>query len=90
MKNKKSILNRRTFVRSSILGTGGLLAATACIGQTETSTPTASVTSLSANTPITDPEKTSLKELNLVGPKVGYTPHMGALVSMMNWRKGAK
>jgi len=91
MKSKKSILNRRTFVRSSLLGTSGLLAATACLGQTESSTPTESelepATSLSATTSTTDPEKTSLTELNLVGPKVGYTPHMGALVSMMNWMR---
>ena len=32
-------------------------------------------------------EKTKLSERNIVGPKEGYTPHIGALVSMMNWMR---
>lgn len=32
-------------------------------------------------------EKTKLSERNIVGPKEGYTPHIGALISMMNWMR---
>ncbi len=31
--------------------------------------------------------KTALSEENIIGPKEGYTPHVGALVSMMNWMR---
>lgn len=31
--------------------------------------------------------KTSLDEMNIVGPKEGFTPHIGTLVSMMNWMR---
>ena len=33
------------------------------------------------------PDKSSLKELNIVGPKEGFTPQIGTLVSMMNWMR---
>lgn len=33
-------------------------------------------------------KKTKLSEENIVGPKEGYAPHIGALVSMMNWMRG--
>ena len=32
-------------------------------------------------------KKTPIEDLNVVGPKIGYTPHIGALVSMMNWMR---
>jgi hypothetical protein len=32
-------------------------------------------------------EKTKLSERNIVGPKEGYTPHIGALISVMNWMR---
>ena len=32
-------------------------------------------------------KKTKLSETNIIGPKEGYTPHIGALVSMMNWMR---
>jgi len=40
-------------------------------------------------TQITDPcgEKSPLSEVNIIGPKEGYSPHIGALVSMMNWMR---
>ena len=31
--------------------------------------------------------QTSLDELNIVGPKEGFTPQIGTLVSMMNWMR---
>ena len=32
-------------------------------------------------------EKTSIDLLNIVGPKEGFTPQIGTLVSMMNWMR---
>ncbi|MEM7185298.1 MAG: DUF664 domain-containing protein [Bacteroidota bacterium] len=33
------------------------------------------------------PQTTSLNDLNIVGPKEGFTPQLGTLVSMMNWMR---
>ena len=32
-------------------------------------------------------ERSSLDEMNIVGPKEGFTPQIGTLVSMMNWMR---
>lgn len=32
-------------------------------------------------------EKTDIDQLNIVGPKEGFSPHIGTLVSMMNWMR---
>ncbi len=34
-----------------------------------------------------DPVKTKIEQRNIVGPKEGYTAHIGTLVSMMNWMR---
>ncbi len=34
-----------------------------------------------------DTDPTSEDDLHLVGPKEGYTPHIGTIVSMMNWMR---
>lgn len=31
--------------------------------------------------------QTAEDELNIIGPKAGYTPHIGTLVSMLNWMR---
>ena len=42
---------------------------------------------LSKNLPKNTSQQTGLNEVNIVGPKEGYTPHMGTLVSMLNWMR---
>ncbi len=32
-------------------------------------------------------DQTSVNDINIVGPKEGYAPHIGTLVSMMNWMR---
>ena len=36
---------------------------------------------------VTDPYSTPINDINIVGPKEGYTPQVGTLVSMMNWMR---
>jgi len=33
------------------------------------------------------PSETQVSDINIVGPKAGYTPEVGTLVSMMNWMR---
>lgn len=35
----------------------------------------------------TDVEKSPLEDYNIIGPKEGYSPQIGTLVSMMNWMR---
>jgi len=32
-------------------------------------------------------DQTSTEEINIIGPKKGFTPHIGTMVSMMNWMR---
>jgi len=45
-----------------------------------------SVGFLSHTLPVSD-NMSQVNDLNIVGPKVGYTPQIGTLVSMMNWMR---
>lgn len=47
----------------------------------------ASGTLMSWTPSVTDPYATPLNDLNIVGPKEGYSPQVGTLVSMMNWMR---
>ncbi|MEM1259983.1 MAG: DUF664 domain-containing protein [Bacteroidota bacterium] len=63
--------NRRKFIRNSSLLTMGAVSAP-LLGTTPMPIPRHSV---------------ALENKNIIGPREGYTPHIGTLVSMMNWMR---
>lgn len=72
MKNQNNPVNRRNFIKQSSLITFGALG----------------VGTLYASPDILPLGNPSLEnEINIVGPKQGYTPQIGTLVSMMNWMR---
>ncbi len=72
MKPSAQNLDRRKFLkRSSLFALGGL-----------TTTGLMGATPLPASIPSIAPEN-----MNIIGPREGYTPHIGTLVSMMNWMR---
>ncbi len=72
MENQKNAFSRRNFIKTSSLLTVG----------------TIGTVSLFASPDTTPLHYSSLQEnLNIVGPKEGFTPHIGTLVSMMNWMR---
>jgi len=73
MKNQETTHNRRNFLRKSAVLTVGALGT----GSTLFAAPhLAPLSSFSQE-----------DEINIVGPKDGYTPQIGTLVSMMNWMR---
>lgn len=68
----KALLNRRTFIRNASLATAGGFGIT-------------NVMAAPHLEPL--PLFSTDDELNIVGPKEGYTPQIGTLVSMMNWMR---
>jgi hypothetical protein len=71
MKNLEHPFNRRRFIKNSSFLALGTLGATSIYGA-----------------PYVFPLKPSqANDINIVGPKEGYTPHIGTLVSMMNWMR---
>jgi len=74
MSEKNEVLNRRRFIQRSSLLTVGALGATSMFGFPTASIPFPSVDSQEA-------------DINIVGPKEGYAPQIGTLVSMMNWMR---
>jgi len=72
MEDNKRILDRRKFIRNSSLLAAGTLGAS----------------SLFAAPPLKPlPSFSQDSDINIVGPKEGYTPQIGTLVSMMNWMR---
>ena len=63
--------NRRNFIKKTAALTVG---ASALVGMTQP------LYSMTGNTP-------QINGINIVGPKEGYTPEIGTLVSMMNWMR---
>lgn len=65
-------LNRRKFIKQSSLFTVGA----------------GSMFTLTGATPIHPvPAMTAKDHLNIIGPKEGFSPHIGTLVSMLNWMR---
>ena len=70
--------NRRSFIKK-----------TASVSTLSAALVTAPYLASCADQKLIDPiPKSKLSEMNIVGPKEGYTPHVGTLVSMMNWMRG--
>ena len=72
MKNQLNGLNRRNFIKTSSLLTAGVIG-------------TGSLFAAPHLHPL--PSFSQDSDLNIVGPKEGYTPQIGTLVSMMNWMR---
>ena len=72
MEENKTILNRRNFIRNSSLLAAGTLGATNLFAAPHLK-------------PL--PSFSQDSDINIVGPKEGYTPQIGTLVSMMNWMR---
>ena len=68
MKNNIQKNTRRSFLKKSVLGTGGLV--------------TLPLITEANPLPFSDSEN-----LNIIGPKKGFTPQVGTLVSMMNFMR---
>nr|WP_299167208.1 DUF664 domain-containing protein [uncultured Allomuricauda sp.] len=71
MENQQGV-NRRSFIKKSSLLTMGALGTTGLIAAPHLK-------------PL--PSFTKDSDLNIFGPKEGYTPQLGTLVSMMNWMR---
>ncbi len=71
MKNQKQEFNRRSFIKKSSIFTVGAIS-------------TGSLFAASTNIPFYG---NSSDNINIVGPKEGFTPQIGTLVSMMNWMR---
>lgn len=74
MSNRESLFNRRNFIKKSSVLTAATLGTASLFGF-----PTAS-------NPFPNPQFQD-DDLNIVGPKEGFTPQIGTLVSMMNWMR---
>ncbi len=74
MNNQKETLNRRRFLQKSSLITVGALGTGTLFGFPTAATPFPILT-------------TQESDINIVGPKEGFTPQIGTLVSMMNWMR---
>lgn len=72
MKENETILNRRNFIKNSSLLAMGTLGATSLMAAPHLQ-------------PL--PVSSQDSDINIVGPKEGYTPQIGTLVSMMNWMR---
>lgn len=70
--NQQEKLNRRSFIKTSSLVAAGALGTTSLFATTHLQ-------------PL--PHYTQDSDINIVGPKDGYTPQLGTLVSMMNWMR---
>lgn len=72
MKIQNNSVNRRNFIKKSSLLTKGALGTTSLIAP-----------------PHLEPLGyfTQESDVNIVGPKEGFTPQIGTLVSMMNWMR---
>lgn len=73
MKKQDNSSNRRNFLKKSSLLTVGALGATSALFASPHLAPLASFS--------------QEDDINIVGPKEGYTPQIGTLVSMMNWMR---
>ena len=72
MENQTTAVNRRNFIKKSSLLTIGTLGTTGLMAAPHLQ-------------PL--PSFTQESDVNIVGPKAGYTPQIGTLVSMMNWMR---
>jgi len=63
--------NRRNFLKKSALSTTSLL----------------SIPLVSSAMNLGSTEPSDVSQINIVGPKKGYTPHIGTMVSMLNWMR---
>ncbi len=72
MYNQSPSVNRRNFIKKSSLLTIGAFSATGVMAAPHLQ-------------PL--PSFTQDSDINIVGPKEGYTPQVGTLVSMMNWMR---
>jgi hypothetical protein len=75
MKEQTPSVNRRSFIKKSSLLTLGALGTTAVMAAPHLQ-PLHPLQSFSQDS-----------DVNIVGPKEGYTPQVGTLVSMMNWMR---
>ena len=73
MKNRENSNNRRNFLQKSSLLTFGALGTGGALFAAPHLAPL--------------PNYTQEDDINIVGPKEGYTPQIGTLVSMMNWMR---
>ena len=71
MKPNTSILNRRGFLKKSSI---------AYVGG-------GALLALSSNACAQSPQIQVSNSINVIGPKEGYTPQIGTLVSMLNWMR---
>lgn len=74
MKNRTKQVNRRAFLQKSSLLTLGALGTGTLFGFPTATTPFPIVS-------------TQESDINIVGPKEGYSPQIGTLVSMMTWMR---
>ena len=72
MQDNKSILDRRKFIRNGSLLAAGTLGASSLFAAPHLQ-------------PL--PSFSQDSDINIVGPKEGFTPQIGTLVSMMNWMR---
>ena len=75
MKRQIPLVNRRNFIKKSSLLTIGTLGATAVMAAPH----------LQPLHPLKGFSQDS--DVNIIGPKEGYTPQIGTLVSMLNWMR---
>lgn len=73
MKKSSSVTGRRSFLKTAATFTGGMAGLTLLPGSL-----------LAAGRPAFAPSSVD-KDSNIIGPKEGYSPQVGTLVSMMNW-----